>query len=122
VEAGELRKQSEERAAEMERRLAGIESDIAALREESVKEARAEAERMVQRTAVEAGKIQAQAEQDIASATKAARAELKRHSAELAVELAERLIRARMTPAAQDELVRAFMRDLDGPSSGPRTS
>ena len=33
VDAGELRKKSEERAAEVERRLAGIQSDIEALRE-----------------------------------------------------------------------------------------
>jgi F-type H+-transporting ATPase subunit b len=118
VEAGELRKEAEARAAEMESRLAGIESHIAAMREESAKAARAEAERIAQQTATEVSRIQAQAEQDIATATKAARAELKRHSAELAVALAERMIRARMTPAAQDELVREFMRGLDRPSSG----
>jgi F-type H+-transporting ATPase subunit b len=118
--AGDLRKQSEARAAEVERRLAGIESDIAALREEAGQEARAEAGRVARQTAAEAAKIQAQAEQDIASAVKAARTELKRHSAELAVALAEQLVRARMTPAAQDELVRTFLRDLDRPSSGAR--
>ena len=121
VEAGELRKQAEARAAEVDRRLAGIESDMAVLREESRKEAQAEDRRIARQTAAEAAKIHAQAEQDIASAAKAARAELKRHSAELAVALAERLIRARMTPAAQDELVRGFVRDLDRPSSEART-
>ena len=52
-------------------------------------------------------------------AAKAARAELKRHSAELAVALAERLIRARMTTATQDELVREFVRGLDSPAPEP---
>jgi F-type H+-transporting ATPase subunit b len=122
AEASRMRQRSEERAAEVERRLAGIESDIAALREESRSQAQREAERMARQAAVEAGKMQAQAEQDIASAVKAARTELKRHSAELAVALAERLIRARMTPAEQDELVRAFLRDLNRPSSGTRAS
>jgi F-type H+-transporting ATPase subunit b len=119
AEAGQLRQQAEARAAEMERRLAGIESDIAALREESRKQALAEAERIAQQTVVETAKIQAQAEQDIALAAKAARAELKRHSAELAVALAERLIRARMTAATQDELVREFVRGLDSPAPEP---
>jgi F-type H+-transporting ATPase subunit b len=119
AEAGQLRKQAEQRAAEMERRLAGIETDIAALREESRKQALAEAERIAQETAVERAKIQAQAEQDIALAGKAARAELKRHSAELAVALAERLIRARMTAATQDELVSEFVRGLDSPATEP---
>jgi F-type H+-transporting ATPase subunit b len=119
AEAGQLRKQAEARAAEMERRLAGIQSDIAALREESRKQALAEAERIAQQTVVETAKIHAQAEQDIALAAKAARAELKRHSAELAVALAERLIRARMTTATQDELVREFVRGLDSPAPEP---
>ena len=122
VEVRELREQAEARAAEVERRLAGIESDMAVLREESRKEAQAEVQRIARQTASEAAKIHAQAEQEIASAAKAARAELKRHSAELAVALAERLIRARMTPAAQDELVRGFVRDLDRPSSEARTT
>jgi F-type H+-transporting ATPase subunit b len=120
MEAAELRKQAEARAAEIESRLSGIESHISALREESSNQARAEAGRIAQQTAVEVAKIQAQAEQDIALAAKTARNELKRHSAELAVALAERLIRARMTPAAQDELVREFVGDLDRPSSGAR--
>ena len=119
AEAGQLRTQAEARAAEMERRLAGIQSDIAALREESRKQALAEAERIAQQTVVETAKIHAQAEQDIALAAKAARAELKRHSAELAVALAERLIRARMTTATQDELVREFVRGLDSPAPEP---
>jgi len=120
VEAGELRKQSEERVAEVERRLAGIQSDIEALREESRNQARAEAERIARQTAAEVARIQAQAEQDIALAAKAARTELKRHAAELAVALAERLIRARMTSAAEDELVREFVSGLDRPSSEAR--
>jgi len=121
AEAAQLRKQAEERAAEAERRLAGLESVIAGLREEAEKNARADAERIARETAVEAGKIQAQAEQEIAAAAKAARAELKLHAAEMAVDLAERLIRARMTPAAQDEMVREFVRNLERPAeSEPR--
>jgi F0F1-type ATP synthase membrane subunit b/b' len=71
-----------------------------------------EIERLAQHTAAEIAKIQAHAEQEIASAGKAARTELKRYSAQLAVELAEQKIRARMTPQTQDALVRGFVRDL----------
>ena len=67
---------------------------------------------MAQHTAAEIAKIQAHAEQEIASAGKAARMELKRYSAELAIDLAEQKIRARMTPETQDALVRGFVRDL----------
>ena len=121
VEAGDLRKEADARAAEVERRLAGLESEIAALRAESRNEAQAETSRMAERTALEMAKIQAQAEQEIASAAKAARIELKRYSAQLAVGLAEGKIRGRMTPAAQDALVEGFVRDLDGPSPKVQT-
>ena len=100
------------RAAEVERRLAHLEADIAALRAESEQEIRAETERLSRRTAEEMAKIQAHAEQEIASASKAARMELKRYSAELAVSLAEEKIRARMTPVVEDTLVQGFVKNL----------
>jgi len=112
-EAHEARKAAELRAAEVDRRLAGLESDIAALRAESQREAAAEQERMRQQATTEMAKIRAHTEQEISGAAKAARAELKRYSAALAVGLAEQKLRARITPETQDSLVRGFMRDLD---------
>ena len=103
---------AEARAADVDRRLANIEADIAALRCEGERDARAEAARMERHTAEEIAKIQAHSEQEIVSAGKAARMELKRYAAELAVELAEQKVRARMTPDAQDELVQGFVRNL----------
>jgi F0F1-type ATP synthase membrane subunit b/b' len=58
-------------------------------------------------------KVQAQAEQEIASAAKTARQELKAYAAELALELAERKIRARLTPAADARLLNEFVSDVD---------
>jgi F-type H+-transporting ATPase subunit b len=112
VEAGEVRKDAEARAAEVERRLANLEAEIAALRAESQKEDVAETGRFGRHTAAEIVKTQAHAEQEIAAAGKAARMELKRYCAELAVGLAEEKIRARMTPDTQAALVRGFVRDL----------
>ena len=112
IEAGDARKQAETRAAEVDRRLANLEAEIAALRAESGKEEEAEAAGFGRHTAAEIAKTQAQAEQEIAAAGKAARLELKRYCADLAVGLAEQKIRARMTPETQDELVRGFVRDL----------
>ena len=106
------RQEAEARAAEVDRRLASLEADIAALRGESQREAQTETDRMARQTAAEIAKIQAHAEQEIASAGKNARMELKRYSAELAIGLAEQKIRARMTPDAQDTQVQAFVRDL----------
>jgi len=112
-EAQEARRQSEARAAEVDRRLASLESEIAALRAESKNEAQVESERLTRHTAAEMAKIQSRAEQEIASAGKAARMELKRYTAHLAVSLAEQRLQARITPETQDALVRGFVRDLE---------
>ena len=96
----------------MDRRLANLEKDIAALRGQGENEAKAETGRMAQETEAEIAKIQAHAEQEIASAGKAARMALKRYSAELAMGLAEQKVRARMTPDTEDALVQGFVRNL----------
>ena len=106
------REQAEAKAADVDRRLANLEKDIAALRGQSEAEAQAETERMAQHTADEIAKIQAHAEREIASAGKAARMALKRHAAELAMGLAEQKVRARMTPGTEDALVQGFVRNL----------
>jgi F-type H+-transporting ATPase subunit b len=117
VDAEEERKAAEKRAAEVDRRLANLESEIQALRAESQREAASEQERIRQQTASEMVKIRAHAEQEIAAAGKAARLELKKYSAELAVALAEQKLRNRITPDTQEALVRGFVRDLDSPSA-----
>jgi F0F1-type ATP synthase membrane subunit b/b' len=111
-ESGKIRQDADARAAEVDRRLAGLETEIARLREDSQRESQAETQRLAAHTAAEIAKIHAQAEQEIGAAGKAARAELKRYAAELAVGLAEQKIRARMTPATEDGLVRGFVRNL----------
>ena len=112
VEAEEARREAEDRAAEVEKRLANLEAEIAALRQEAHEEDTAETQSIAQHTAAEISKIQTHAEQEIAAAGKLARLDLKRYAGELAVELAERKVRARMTPATQDSMVRNFVRDL----------
>jgi len=106
------REQAEAKAADVDRRLADLGEDIAALRGHSEAEAQAESERMAQHTTAEIAKIQAHAEREIASAGKAARMALKRYSAELAMALAEQKVRARMTPDTEDALVQGFVRNL----------
>ncbi|HLK65556.1 MAG TPA: ATP synthase F0 subunit B [Bryobacteraceae bacterium] len=112
AEAAEERRKADERAAAVDRRLTNLEAEIAALRAESKQQAEAETRRLTEHTAAEIAKIQAHAEQEIVSAGKAARLELKRHAAELAIGLAEQKIRARLTPEGQDGLVRSFVRDI----------
>ncbi len=111
-ESEQIRRDAEARAAEVDRRLANLGADIAALRAESKREAQSETERLAAHATAEIAKIQAHATHEIAAAQKAARMDLRRYSGELAVQLAEQKIRARMTPAAQNYLVRGFVRDL----------
>ena len=103
---------AEARAKAVELRLANLETEIAALRAETQTEAEAEAVRAAARTAAEVAKIEIHAQQEIASAGKAARMDLQRYTASLAVGLAEQKVRARMTPATEDSLVQGFVRNL----------
>lgn len=118
----EIRKQAEARAAEVDRKMAHLQDDIAALRADSQKEAEAEMARYSQHTAAEIAKTQAHAEQEIVSAGKAARMELKQYAAQLAVALAEQKIRTRINPDTEDALVRGFVRNLDRVPSRPHTT
>jgi F-type H+-transporting ATPase subunit b len=114
-EMDEAKRQSAEartRAAEVDRLLANLEAQIAELRAENERELKAGAERIRQQTAEELARIEHHIEQDIARSVRSAHADLKRHSAELAVDLAEKKVRARMTPVAQEMLVENFAREL----------
>jgi F-type H+-transporting ATPase subunit b len=113
VQGEEASREAERRAAEVDRRLANLDQEIAALRAESQKELADELERMRQKTSADRERIRIHSGQEIAAAGKTARAELKRYSAELAIGLAERKIRARMNAATQDALIGSFVENLD---------
>ena len=70
-------------------------------------------ERLAQAAASALAKVEASVEREIGAATKAATFELKRHAAGLAMELAERKVRARLDPQSEDALVQGFVSDLD---------
>jgi F-type H+-transporting ATPase subunit b len=102
------------KSAEVDRRLAGLEKEIAGLREESRAERDHEAERLKREAQREMERIRQQAAADIESASKQARLEVQRHAARLALDLAEKKVRDRMSPDAQSSLVERFVIDLAG--------
>jgi F0F1-type ATP synthase membrane subunit b/b' len=112
VESQKIHQDADARAADVDRRLDAIETEIAALRAESKEETTAEAARLAKHTAAEVARIQTQVERELGDAATTARLELRRFAAGLAVDLAEQKIRARMTPATEDRFVRGFVRDL----------
>ena len=111
-------KDAEARVAEIERHLANLDAEIAALRAEAQRESAAEVERYARATAAEIGRIGAGEEQEIAAAEKSARLELRRYAARLALELAEQKVRARMDAETGKRLVGGFVSGLEEPPSG----
>lgn len=111
-EATKTKQEAEVRAAAMERRLAGLESEIAALRAGAREEIAAEGGRISRETMHRLQRIQAQSAQEIELMSRAAGAELRKYSAELALDLAQQRIRSRMTPDTQNSLADKFLQDL----------
>jgi F-type H+-transporting ATPase subunit b len=116
AEAEELRKNAELKAADVDRRLANLGIEVEQLRVSARSEQAAATERLRQETAAELTRIQEHATREIDSAAKAARVELKRYAARLAIDLAEQKLRARMNAESQSALVDNFVRNLDRPA------
>jgi len=100
------------RATEIEARFAALENDIAELRRNAKAEMSAESERISRETELRLKKIQDQAMQEIALIARGGRDDLRRYSAQLALELAEQRLRSRLTQDTQDGLVDGFLQDL----------
>jgi F-type H+-transporting ATPase subunit b len=113
-EAARMHEEAQARYAEMERRLANIGAEIESLRAQARQESGAEGERARREAERDIGGIQARAEQEIATAVKAARQQLRVYAAELAVSLAERKIRERLTPESESALLGVMLQDLEG--------
>ncbi len=101
-----------EQAAEIDRRMAGLDRDVAALRDNARIEMEAEADRFNGATQGMLEKIERSAEVEIASMAKAARQELKQYSADLALGLAKQKIQSRMDDSIQAALVSRFISGL----------
>lgn len=106
------REEAAERLRKIETRLAGIEAEIAALRQAAMNEAQADHDRLRARARADGERLLAAAEQEIAAFSKQARAEFKSYAAGLAVRLAEQRVRARLTPDRQDALLRRYAEEL----------
>ena len=118
-ESARANREAQARYAEVELRLANLGAEIENLKTQARAESGAEGERMRAESERAFQKIRLQMEQDIASAAKAARQELRVYAAELAVGLAERRIRERLTPDSETALLGAMLKDLDRRSGGP---
>jgi F-type H+-transporting ATPase subunit b len=112
ADAARMKQEADARAAEIAERMKNLENEIAALRRNATEEMSVEAERIRRESEQQAAKIQKLSGQEIASAVKSARSELKAYSAELALELAEKKIRAQLDEPADSRLFSGFLKGL----------
>lgn len=112
ADADKARAEADAKIAEVDRRLANLGDEIERLRTEAREEGKAEGQRVRREAAEEMAKIQGRSIEEIAAAGKAARLELRRYAAGLALNLAEAKIAARLSPQVQDSLVNGFMAHL----------
>lgn len=99
---------------EAESKLARLQQEIAELRAVAEDEGAGEAERIRALAKSDAQKISVAAKAEIEAAERAARLELKAIAAKLAVDGAESLLAKQLTPHAQESLVSAFVKSLEG--------
>jgi F-type H+-transporting ATPase subunit b len=99
---------------EAEEKLARLEQEVAQLRATAQREMTVEAERLRAITQSDIQKIGLAAKAEIEAAERAARLELKVVAANLAVDGAESLLAKQLTPQAQESLVAAFVKNLEG--------
>ena len=113
TEAAKVKQDAEARAAQIDKRLDGIQGEIDALRSQARADMAVEAERIARETELHLSRLQQQSEQEIELMSKAARQQLKAYSAALALQLAEQQIRGRVSKDTQDLLVKVFIQDLE---------
>jgi len=106
--------EADRQLTEAEQRLAGLQDEVRALREEAGRDGVAEAERIHAMAKSDAEKIDVAAKAEIAAAERAARMELKALAAKLAVDGAESLLAKQLTPQTQESLIAGFVKSLQG--------
>lgn len=95
-------------------KLATLEHEVAQFRSQAQKDAAAELERLRATIKVDAEKIAVAARAEIEAAERAARVELKKLAAKLAMDHAETLVNKQLTPALQEAMLKEFVHRLEG--------
>ena len=99
---------------EAEDKLARLEQEVAQLRATAQREAASEGDRLRAITQSDINKVGLAGKAEIEAAERAARLQLKAIAANLAVDGAESLLVKQLTPQAQESLVAAFVKSLEG--------
>lgn len=116
----ELMRAREERTAalakleEVQARLARLDSEVATIHAQALREAEDERARIKRATEEEMRRLREQAQREIEGAGKAARQELRQHAAEQSVRLAEELIRRDMRAEDDARLMSEYVESMGG--------
>src|SRR5688572_7573387 len=116
----ELMRAQEERNAALAKleevggRLSRLDAEVETLRAQAQKEAAEERARIERATEEDVRKLREQAQREIESASKAARAELRAYTAEQSVRLAEEMIRKDIRPEDDARLINEYVEELGG--------
>jgi F-type H+-transporting ATPase subunit b len=113
AEGTRAREAAEQQRREVRTKMAGIDAEVAAMREDAKRGAELEAERIRALAKSEAEMIERAAQAEIAAAERASRLELRTTAARLAVERAEAMLRAQLTPSDESALFRTFVAELE---------
>jgi F-type H+-transporting ATPase subunit b len=112
TEASAIKAESEAELRRIEAKLAGIDREVASLREAARRESADEADRVRLSGQGEIEKIRQAARVELAAAERAAQQQLRAAAAALAIDRAEALVTERMTPAIRARLVGNFVGEL----------
>jgi F-type H+-transporting ATPase subunit b len=116
-EAAELKKQAEERHAKWQRRLADLERELEEIRATSRERAETEREHILADARKAAERIRREATSAIEQELRRARARLRDEASDLAVELAEGMLRQQVTDADRARLLDEFIARVEDRAS-----
>lgn len=112
ADSGRALAEGQRRKKEASDRMAGLDREVAAMRDTARRDAVAETERIRAGARDEVAKIDRAAQGEIAAAARAARSELKALAARLAVSRAHQQLESQMTPASEGQIFHAFVEQL----------
>ena len=113
-EAAKVKAQADAQRRDAEQRLANLASEVEEMRAAARRDAAAEAGRIHAATQEEAAKIERASRMEVEAAGRGARMALRALASRLSLECAEAVLRAEMTPAAEDGMFATFLGELGG--------
>ncbi|MBI4483707.1 MAG: ATP synthase F0 subunit B [Acidobacteria bacterium] len=112
-EAEQARDEANAKLDEIGSRMARLDAELAEIQQTAAREAEEERQRVVESARSDAEKIVSMARREIDGLMKSARLELKCHTADLSVNLAEEVIRREMRPEDRERIFQGFLEELE---------